>query len=165
MEEQGQAMPIHVIFISQGDICRAPMAEGVFTHLVREAGLEDQITVDSCGTDRWHLGQRTHRKARRVLEEHGISYRRWARRIKKTDLDKADYLIVMDSSNLARIKKLGQRAGGTDTGVELLLTYAPEVGLSNVPDPYYTGEFLESYRLVEAGCRGLLAYIREKHGI
>ncbi len=154
-------MTIKVVFVCLGNICRSPMAEGVFTHLVDEAGLSDHFQIDSCGTSRWHVGEPPHLGTQTVLREHGIQYQHRARRIEPSDLEEADYLIAMDSDNLADIQRMGEVRGE----LGLLLDYAPELQLHNVPDPYYTERFEEVYQLVEAGCRGLLAHIREKEGL
>jgi low molecular weight protein-tyrosine phosphatase len=137
------------------------MAEAILQDMVRQAGLNDHITVDSCGMGAWHVGDSPHRGTRRVLEAHAIPYHHRARQIALDDLSTADYLIALDSDNLAGI----QRLGDTAAEVALLLTYAPQLGLIDVPDPYYTDRFDETYELVEAGCRGLLNHIRDKEAL
>lgn len=154
-------MTIQVTFVCLGNICRSPMAEAIFAHLVTEAGLQDRIAVASCGTGSWHVGEAPHRGTQQVLQAHGIPFSHHARQIAHADLESADYLIAMDAENLADIHRLGH----TDAESGLLLPYAPEVRLSEVPDPYYTGRFEEVFKLVEAGCRSLLAHIRQQHGL
>jgi len=144
-----------------GNICRSPMAEGVFRHMVEQARLSDQIAVDSCGTGSWHVGERPHRGTQKVLRKHGIDYAGRARQLAATDFAHADYLIAMDGDNL---RVLRQRTS-TSAEVGLLLDYADGVREREVPDPYYSGGFDYVYELVEAGCRGLLAHIRQKEGL
>ncbi len=151
-------MTVRVVFVCLGNICRSPMAEGVFRHLVKEAGLEDRIQIDSCGTGGWHVGEPPHRGTQLILRQHGIDYQHRARQIDARDLRDADYLIAMDMENLDNIRRLGP----TDAEVGLLLDYAEGLTVREVPDPYYNGRFEEVYRLVEAGARGLLKHIREK---
>jgi protein-tyrosine phosphatase len=150
-----------VTFVCLGNICRSPMAEGVFRHLVEQAGLADQIAVDSCGTGSWHIGERPHRGTQKVLKKHGIDYDGRARQLAPADFAHADYLIAMDSDNL---RVLRQRSPA-NAEVGLLLDYAGGVRERDVPDPYYSGGFGYVYELVEAGCRGLLAHIRQQEGI
>jgi len=152
---------IRVLFLCTGNICRSPMAEGVFLHLVREAGLQDRFTIDSAGTDHWHVGERVHRGTRKVLAAHGIQYDHRGRRISRAEVDRWDYIIAMDYSNMHVLERM---ADGHRGEIGMLLDYAPELGVHEVPDPYYNGRFEEVYRLVEAGCRGLLDHIRDKEG-
>ncbi|MBN1311123.1 MAG: low molecular weight phosphotyrosine protein phosphatase [Anaerolineae bacterium] len=154
-------MLINVTFVCLGNICRSPMAEAVFKHMVKQAGLESQIRVSSCGTGSWHIGERAHPGTQRVLHDHGIPYEHTARRLSPTDLSTSNYLVAMDNENIEGLR----RAGVTQAEVGLLLNYAPHLGIQEVPDPYYTHRFEEVFRLVEAGCAGLLAHIREKEGL
>jgi protein-tyrosine phosphatase len=154
-------MAIRVVFVCEGNICRSPMAHGLFRHMVREARLSDQIEVDSCGTSSYHNGEALHPGTQQVLDQHGIHFYHTSRRLTRRDLKEADYLVALDSHNLRGIGQLG------DTGAEVkrLLDYAPQVKASDVPDPYYSGGFDEVFDLVKAGCEGLLAHIRQQEGI
>lgn len=154
-------MPVQVTFVCLGNICRSPMAEAVFQHLVEQAGLTDKISVDSCGTGGWHAGEPPHPGTRKVLENHAVPYLHQARQISQLDLTGADYLIAMDQDNLQDIRNLGPARGET----ALLLSYAPQLEIREVPDPYYTNRFEEVYQMVDAGCRGLLAHIRQKEDL
>lgn len=137
------------------------MAHGLFKHMVKEAGLSDQIVVDSAGTSTYHNGEGPHWGTQEILDEHGIQFHHASRRLTRRDLKEADYLIALDSSNLRSIKQLGIPTGE----LKLLLEYAPEVGIEDVPDPYYSGEFDRMYELVKVGCEGLLAHIRQVEGV
>lgn len=151
---------IRVLFVCLGNICRSPMAEAVFKHLVREAGLADRIDVESAGTGGWHVGERPHSGTLQVLRANQIEVGgKRARQLSRSDLSEFDYIIAMDQENVSDIQALFNRR------VPRLLEFAPPGTPLDVPDPYYTGGFDHVYGLVLAGCKGLLAHIRQKEGL
>ncbi len=154
---------VRILFVCLGNICRSPMAEAVFSHLVKEAGLSDRILVDSAGTSDWHVGERAHPGTRGILAQHNIRYDGRARQITDADLRDFDYILAMDRHNLADLRVLAN--GTTDAEIRLFMDYANGVRERDVPDPYLTGRFEEVYRLVRAAAEGLLAHIRERHGL
>ena len=155
-------MTVKVLFVCLGNICRSPMAEAVFTELVREAGLEDKFEIDSAGTGSWHVGEKAHRGTRQVLADHGIQYRGRSRQVGRGDLAKDwTYIIAMDQSNLHQLR----HTFGDHPRMCRLLDFAPQSDIRDVPDPYFRGNFDDVYQLVEEGCRGLLGAIREQEHI
>ena len=159
-------MSVNVLFVCLGNICRSPMAEAVFQQMVKTAGLEDKIKVDSAGTGSWHEGETAHPGTLRVLRQHGIVYEGRARQVRPQDFtDLNSYIIVMDQSNLDNVRRLHDN----HPHVYRLLDFASQAtqqsnGL-DVPDPYYTGNFATVYQLVEESCRNLLAAIRQWEGL
>jgi protein-tyrosine phosphatase len=144
-----------------GNICRSPMAEAVFRGMVGEAGLADQISVDSAGTGAWHAGEPPHRGTLAVLRKNGVAAGdQRARQIVAADFKRFDYIVAMDRENLADMARFHPTAGA-----RLLLDYAPDAPAREVPDPFYSGGFDEVYALVSAGCRGLLDAILREHGL
>jgi protein-tyrosine phosphatase len=154
-------MTVFVLFVCLGNICRSPMAEGVFQHLVDEAGLSDRIQVDSAGTGSWHVGETAHRGTLQVLREHGIIYQGRARQVRTQDVTPNTYLIALDQSNLNELRRMF----GRHPRLYRLLDFASHTNEEDVPDPYYTGNFAYVYELVADGCRGLLQEIRQKEGL
>ena len=152
---------ISVLFVCLGNICRSPMAEAVFGDMVRVAGLEDRVTVDSAGTGNWHIGHHPHPGTLQILKRHGIPEGSRARQITVADLEQSDYVIVMDESNRKNVMALASKARPCTARIHLLLEFAPEVGEREVPDPYFTGEFEGIFTMVTAGCAGLLREIRK----
>jgi protein-tyrosine phosphatase len=155
--------PIRVLFVCMGNICRSPMAEAVFRHEVTVAGLADQFVIDSAGTGGWHAGERPHRGTLAILAQHNIEPGdQRARRLEIDDFALFHYIVAMDHENLSDMAAFSREARSR---VRLLLDYAPNLGTREVPDPFYTGGFEHVYKLVTAGCRGLLAHICEREGI
>ena len=148
---------IKILFICHGNICRSPMAEYVMKDLVEKAGLADRFYIDSAATSTEEIGNGVHRGTRRKLHEMGIhcgDHR--AVQLKRTDYDKYDYLIGMDSWNIRNILRIvGEDSEGK---VHRLLEYAGKE--RDIDDPWYTGDFDATYRDVSAGCGGLLEHIR-----
>lgn len=152
---------IGILFVCLGNICRSPMAEGVFRQLVTDDGVPHHFRIDSAGTSRYHLGESPHPGTRRILSQHGITYTGRARQVSPVDLNEFDYLIAMDADNLAELQLMLRSSGGPE--LHRLLDFAADAGVTNVPDPYYTGDFERTYQLVLDGCQGLLAHIRQHH--
>jgi protein-tyrosine phosphatase len=153
-------MTVRVLFVCLGNICRSPMAEGVFQHLVDEAGLSDAIEVDSAGTGGYHVGERAHRGTRHVLSQHGIRYENRARQIEPGDFARFDYILAMDNANLANLRRMEPE--NSQAVIARLLDYAEDVTTDEVPDPYYNGRFEEVYELARQGAAGLLESIRQE---
>jgi protein-tyrosine phosphatase len=155
--------PIRVLFVCMGNICRSPMAEAVFRHLAAEAGLDGCIAIDSAGTGGWHAGEPPHSGTQAVLREHQIAVgSQRARQLRASDAATFTYIVAMDEENLRDMARLFPQVRAR---ASLLLGFAPAVGIREVPDPYYDGRFAYVYQLVDAGCRGLLAHIRQEHGL
>lgn len=161
---------IRVLFVCLGNICRSPMAEGVFRDVIARAGLQDKISVDSAGTGSWHVGERAHPGTLKVLEKHEIDYNGRARQFARRDLRQFDYVLAMDYSNLANIQRLNTAEDDDEeiASITTFLHYANEAGTvheTEVPDPYYNGSFDYVYDLVSKGAEALLDHIRREHDL
>ena len=153
---------IRVLFVCLGNICRSPMAEAVFMHKVKAAGLEDRIEADSAGTGDWHRGQAPHRGTQQILKANEIAFSHCARQIGATDFRGFDYILTMDESNFADVNALlrsTRLSDGKHAHIARLMDFAPDAQTREVPDPYYDGRYTEVYTLVEQATTGLLEHI------
>ncbi|SOC41955.1 low molecular weight protein-tyrosine-phosphatase [Ureibacillus acetophenoni] len=147
---------IHILFVCLGNICRSPMAEAVMRDLIEKKGLSDKIKVDSAATSSWHIGKSPHKGTLSKLREFNISTTGIkARQLHKDDFEKFDYIIGMDSSNVRNIREILGQSDHPKIFRFLDLTEHKK----DVPDPYYTGDFQETYELVSDGCQALLEII------
>lgn len=145
-----------VLFVCMGNICRSPTAEGVFRHHVTEAGLSDEIVIDSAGTHAYHVGHPPDRRASAAAERRGISLGGLrARRVSDEDFERFDYIIAMDLDNVERLKD--ESPPKHHRKVKLFLEFSSGKE-REVPDPYYGGAsgFERVLDLVEEASRGLL---------
>ena len=150
-----------VLFVCLGNICRSPLAEGIFRHLVEEAGLADRFEIDSAGTGAWHVGERPDARAAMVASQHGVALECTARQITEEDFVHFDYVIAMDRENLRNIERMAA-ANGSDAEVRLLRDFDDEGDGDEVPDPYYGGAsgFETVYEMVHRSCAALLERLR-----
>ena len=152
---------IKILFVCHGNICRSPMAEFVMKDMVDKAGLASRFLIESAATSAEELGNPVYPPARRKLAEHGIGCAgKTARQLRHSDYEKYDLLIGMDQANLRNMQRIC--GGDADGKLHLLLDFAGRPG--EVADPWYTGDFDATWRDVEDGCRGLLAYLTESGG-
>ena len=150
---------IKILFVCHGNICRSPMAEFVMKDMVRKAGLETRFVIESKAARRDELGNDTHYGTRAKLRQMGIPFaKRRATLLSKADYDAYDYLIAMDAENVHDMLRL---FGGDPNGkIYKLLRFADED--RDVADPWYTGNFDETYEDVLKGCTALLRMIGKK---
>jgi protein-tyrosine phosphatase len=148
---------IRILFVCLGNICRSPMAEAMLRHLAEREGMGGMLMVDSAGTGDWHIGKPPHEGTRGVLDRGGISYAGMkARQFQGDDFAAFDYIVCMDAQNERDVLAVRARAAGGEAKVLRFMDLVAEAKSTDVPDPYYTGNFDEVYGLVEAGCAELL---------
>jgi protein-tyrosine phosphatase len=157
---------VRILFVCLGNICRSPTAEGVMRALVREAGLEDRIEVDSAGTGGWHVGARPDERSAAAARRRGIDLEGAARRVVPEDFERFEMLLAMDSENLGALRALAPDADAAARARLLRELDPASAGAADldVPDPYHGGArgFDDVLDLVEAACRGLLEDLRPR---
>ncbi|MBA2375100.1 MAG: low molecular weight protein-tyrosine-phosphatase [Rubrobacteraceae bacterium] len=152
---------VRVLFVCLGNICRSPVAQGVFEELVKREALDDEIFADSAGTGTWHLGHPPDERAAESALRRGLDISsQKARRLSPDDFDRFDYVLTMDKENF---RKVSSMASG-EAEVRPFLDYAKDSPESEVPDPYFGGGrgFERVLDLVEEASEGLLEEIKKK---
>ncbi|MBC1428836.1 low molecular weight protein-tyrosine-phosphatase [Listeria seeligeri] len=153
---------IKVVFVCLGNICRSPMAEGLFRAEVEKAGLTDEIVIDSAATGTWNLGKPPHKGTKEILKKHHVDYQSMkARKISAIDFAEADFIIGMDQQNLSDLRSLANDSNAT---IRSLMSFVPGQEDKDIPDPYYTGDFNETEQMVTAGVKALFKFITKKMG-
>lgn len=149
-----------IMFVCHGNICRSPMAEFVFKDIVKKAGIEKDFIIKSSATSTEEIGNPVHSGTRRRLAEEGISVSgKYAVQLIKKDYSNYDYIIGMEDINIRKIKMIVGE--DKENKVYKLLDFADG---GNIADPWYTGNFDETYNDVLKGCRGLLEHILKLGG-
>ena len=137
---------IKVLFVCHGNICRSPMAEFVLKDMVKKAGAIDRFQIESVAVSREELGNPVYPPARREMQRHGVAcdgHR--ARQITQADVDRYDHIYYMDSSNA---RYLARMFPGEQKFRKLLAR--------DVADPWYTGDFTQTWLDIEEGCKRIL---------
>jgi|SRR5664279_129529 protein-tyrosine phosphatase len=156
--------PVRLLFVCLGNICRSPTAEGTMRVLVREAGLQQEVELDSAGTGSWHVGSEPDERATAAAAGRGIALEGTARRVRAEDFDDFDLILAMDLSNVDELRRMAPSETGR-AKVRLLREFdaaSAETGDLDVPDPYYgDGDGFERVLdHLQAACAGLLEQIR-----
>lgn len=154
-------MTRRVLFVCLGNICRSPLAEGVFRHLVAEAGLEDGIEIDSAGTGGWHVGEAPDPRSQEIAARHGVSLDgQSARRVTPEDFEYFDWVVAMDAENESELHR--RAPADARARIVRLRDFDPD-GAGDVPDPYYGGPqgFDVVYAMVERSARAFLDEVME----
>lgn len=148
---------IRIVFVCLGNICRSPLAEGVFQKHVQQLGLTAHFQLDSAGTASYHIGSLADKRSIQVARNHGINLTHRARAFVADDFTRFDYIVAMDKQNKADILRLQPKEGGAK--VVLMRDFDPEQPGAEVPDPYYgeLKDFEEVYQLLERSCTVFLS--------
>jgi len=153
-----------ISFVCLGNICRSPLAQGVFQDLVNREKLDKKIFISSAGTGNWHIGSLPDERMRQIALSNGIKLESRAQQFQSKDFNQFNLVLAMDHSNLARLKEIAPSNLSPDK-LMLFRSFDPENNEDqDVPDPYYGGSkgFEEVYCMVERTCPQILAYIKSR---
>lgn len=150
---------IRIMFVCHGNICRSPMAEFVLRHMVQEKDLSDQFYIASSATSREEIGNDVHGGTKRKLDEMGIACRgKVAVQLTKKDYEMYDYILCMEHYNI----KNALRIIGEDQHRKLHRLLDFSSCPRDIADPWYTGNFDETYNDITEGCEALIKYLAGK---
>lgn len=135
-----------ILFICLGNICRSPMAEFIMKDLVKKANLEKEFFINSAGTSGEHDGEGMHYGTKNKLVQLNIEHKNFtSKKLTQKLCDESDFLITMDNSNFKNVLKI------TD--------FSPSLNYDEVPDPWYSGNFDETYKILSLACKNLLVFL------
>ena len=148
-----------ILFICLGNICRSPLAEGVFRDEARKAGIEKQLTIDSAGTGGWHIGNQPDNRSINIASKYGIDIaHQTCRQLTAGDFHDFDLIFAMDNANITNANRMN-----TENGTAELVLFTAFAGMGNVeiPDPYYGGKdgFEKAYQLIKTASIKALEHI------
>ncbi|MDY2990432.1 MAG: low molecular weight protein-tyrosine-phosphatase [Hornefia butyriciproducens] len=154
---------IKILFVCHGNICRSPMAEYMMKDMVRYRQLEEQFYIESAGVASDNVGMEMQEGAKNKLRSVGVPYdnHRTARRMTREDYAGFDYVICMDENNKRELYNLF--GGDPEKKIHLLLDFT-EREEKNIPDPWFTNDFDDTYDDMLVGISGLLKALREQDG-
>ena len=157
------AMSTRVLFVCMGNICRSPMAEGVFRHQIRQAGLDEVVKVSSAGTHAFHVGEAPDKRAAAVAAKRGFDITDMrGRQIADQDFEEYDLILAMDWDNLSLLQQRAPKR--LHHKIQLLMRFATEHESATIPDPYYGNAqgFEQVMDYIQDACNGLLEVAKRR---
>ena len=152
---------MRILLVCLGNICRSPTAEAALREALGEAGLDDQVTVESAGTGDWHVGQPRDRRMVEAAAAMGLTVDGLARLVDPGDFERYDLILAMDRANFTDLHRVAPNEDARRK-IRLFRSFEEGADSDEVPDPYYGGE--ESFRRVvdiaRAGAKGVVAHVR-----
>lgn len=159
---------VSVLFVCLGNICRSPLAEGIFVQMAADAGLSEILKIDSAGTGSWHEGELPDRRSIQIAENNGLKLTHRARQLRPKDYFDFHYILTMDETVHAHVTRAHQARPNAISIIERMRAYDPLAGaILEVPDPYSgsLADFEETYRILHRACGAFMQNIREKHSL
>jgi len=156
-------MKVSVLFVCMGNICRSPMAEGVFRRRAEESGLLPSLDIDSAGTHAYHVGEPPDERAQLAAARRGVDISGLrGRRASTVDIERFDYVLAMDEDNIAVLRSIAPT--GHEHKIRLFMEFAPGREEREVPDPYFGTHsgFDRVLDMIEEATTGLLADLRTR---
>ena len=154
---------IHILFVCLGNICRSPLAEGIFNHLAASKGLGHTMEARSAGTADYHIGGPADHRAIKVAHRHSIEIRHEVRQLRESDFQDFDYIVAMDESNYMAIT---HHPGYMHSRAEVVMMRSFDTASTdlNVPDPYFGSMdgFEKVYQMLVKANEGFIGFLTEK---
>lgn len=155
---QGKIMK-KICFICLGNICRSPMAEFIMKDLLQKAKLEKDFFITSAGTSKQHQGECMHHKTQNKLIKANIPHQAFkSKPLTQKLCDESDFLITMDQANFKYVQK---NFINTQNKILKITDFTPELAYDEVPDPWYSGNFDETYQILSLACKNLLNFFQK----
>lgn len=156
---------ISVLFVCMGNICRSPMAEGVFNRIIENKGLTDSFIVDSAGIIGYHDGEFADSRMQFHASKRGYKLTHRSRKVEKHDFKKFDFLIAMDEDNIEGLTRLAQTKSD-NAKIYRMVDFSTKFQTTHIPDPYYGGDqgFEHVIDLLEDACEGFFEKVKTNKG-
>ncbi len=156
-------LPVSILFVCLGNICRSPMAEGIFLKILTREGMLDRFVIDSAGLLDYHEGELADTRMRSHAIRRGYNLLHRSRPVVKSDFERFDWIICMDDQNIRGLKQLTSNPVHLSK-IHLMTSFSVEMKASFVPDPYNGGDqgFEHVIDLLEDACEGLFKEVRDK---
>ena len=158
---------INVLFVCLGNICRSPLAEGIFDKKLEERNLSQQISCDSAGTGAWHIGKQPDPRSIEIARKNEIILNHQGRQLSREDFTEFDYIIAMDRDNYRDIEELMDGSGFDDQNLIMMRQFDDLGKGENVPDPYFGGSdgFKLVFEMLDRSCDNLIDHIISKNNL
>ena len=155
--------PTSILFVCLGNICRSPMAEGVFLSILEREGQSSDFNIDSAGTLGAHMGELADRRMRFFAEKRGYTLTHRSRKFTRADFDRFDWIIVMDDRNFDDVQSMTMTTEEVSK-IHRMVDFCQKSEATYVPDPYYGGDqgFENVIDLLEDACEGLFSEVKGK---
>jgi protein-tyrosine phosphatase len=155
---------ISILFVCLGNICRSPMAEGVFDKILKREHASDRFVIDSAGLLAYHQGELPDSRMRYHAGKRGYSLTHRSRPFSRSDFDSFDMIVGMDDQNIAGLKQQAMTLE-EDAKIYRMTDFCQHIQATHVPDPYYGGDqgFENVIDLLEDACEGLYTAVSSKH--
>jgi protein-tyrosine phosphatase len=152
-----------ILFLCLGNICRSPLAEGVFSTMAAQTALD--VYVDSAGTGAYHIGELPYHATRKVAKKYGIELTHKARQLKAADFQEFDYILAMDNNNFSHAAQLAQKTANVKASLHLFREFDSDKTSMEVADPYYgtDKDFEVCYQTVKRCSEGLLEFLQQQN--
>ena len=160
---RNEGRPVGVLFVCLGNICRSPAADGIFTQMAEEAGIKDEVNVDSCGFYGGHAGELPDSRMRQAAIQRGYTLDHRSRKIRPTDFDNFDLIFGMDASNIDNLHSAAPTIENEEKIIPRAALALNHPDVDAVPDPYWDGAegFYNVLNILEDACSVLTQEIKE----